>query len=118
MYEVSNKEKNLVDTLEVTIEMLARGYEISPISLMYSEATEFVIDPRKNNAIIPPFNVIDGLGDSVAASIVAARNEREIISKHDLMSRSAISSSLIKKLDELGVTNHLPESNQMSLFDL
>ncbi len=118
MFDVSNKEKNLVDTLEVTLEMLARGYEISPIDLMYSDATEFIIDPRKDNAIIPPFNVIDGLGDSVAASIVAARNEREVISKHDLISRSAVSSSLIKKLDELGVTKHLPESNQMSLFDL
>lgn len=115
-HEVTSKEVGLVDTLEVTLEMLSRGYKINPIHLYKSHATEFIIDPEDEKAIIPPFNVVEGLGDTVAETIVKARETREIISKQDLISRSSISSSLIKKLDELGVTNHLPESNQLSLF--
>ena len=95
---------------------MSRGYTIKPINLDLSAATEFILDPNDNKAIIPPFNVIDGLGDTVAESIIIAREEREIISKQDLIMRSSISSSLIKKLDDLGVTSHLQESNQMSLF--
>lgn len=115
-HEVTSKEVSLVDTLEVTLEMMSRGYTIKPINLDLSAATEFILDPNDNKAIIPPFNVIDGLGDTVAESIIIAREEREIISKQDLIMRSSISSSLIKKLDDLGVTSHLQESNQMSLF--
>lgn len=114
--EVTSKEISLVDTLEVTLEMLSRGYTIQPINLLKSDATEFIIDPDDDKAIIPPFNVVDGLGDSVARSIITARDEREIISKQDLIQRSSVSTSIIKKLDDLNVTSHLPESNQLSLF--
>lgn len=114
--DVTPKEKNLVDTLEVTSEMMNRGFVISPIDLMVSHATEWRLDPRSDNAIIPPFNVVDGLGNNVAAGIVSAREEREFISKRDLITRGGISAALVKKLDDLGVTEHLQESNQMSLF--
>lgn len=114
--DVSSKEVSLVDTLEVTIEMLSRGYQMSAISLYDSHATEFILDPKNDKAILPPFNVIDGLGDSVARSIVEAREEQTFISKQDLMNRTALSTTLVKKLDDLGVTSSLQESNQMSLF--
>ncbi|WZU03148.1 hypothetical protein MGH68_10220 [Erysipelothrix sp. D19-032] len=65
---------------------------------------------------MPPFNVVDGLGNNVANQIVRAREAREFISKKDLMSRGGISATTVKKLDELGVTDHLQETNQMSLF--
>ncbi|MEG0727971.1 MAG: PolC-type DNA polymerase III, partial [Erysipelothrix sp.] len=114
--DVSIKEKNLIDTLEVTIEMISRGFHISPIDLNLSLATEYCLDPRDPKAILPPFNVVDGLGNNVANQIVKAREEQMFISKKDLMSRGGISSTTVKKLDELKVTDHLQESNQMSLF--
>ncbi|CAM3534876.1 PolC-type DNA polymerase III [Erysipelothrix anatis] len=114
--QVTIKEKNLIDTLEVTLELMSRGFKISPLDLYYSDATEYKLDPRDETAIIPPFNVVDGLGNNVANQIVRAREEREFISKKDLMSRGGISATTVKKLDELGVTDHLQETNQMSLF--
>ncbi|NLW15092.1 MAG: PolC-type DNA polymerase III [Erysipelothrix sp.] len=114
--EVSNKEKSLIDTLEVTLEMNLRGYKISPIDLYLSEATEFIVDPNNPKAIIPPFNVVDGLGDAVARSIVEARKDREFMSKQDLISRTAVSGSMVKKLDELNITSSMTDTNQMSLF--
>ncbi|CAM3576308.1 PolC-type DNA polymerase III [Erysipelothrix urinaevulpis] len=116
MRDVSIKEKNLIDTLEVTLEMNHRGFKINPLSLENSHATQFILDPQDDEAILPPFNVVDGLGNSVAQNIVKARDEEMFISKEDMMRRAGVSSTLIKKLDELNVTKHLQDSNQMSLF--
>lgn len=115
-HEVSSKDKALVDTLDVTIEMIARGYKVAPLDLMKSHATDWIVDPDNPKAIIPPFTAVDGLGAAVANSIVNSRAERDFISKKDLMSRAGVSSALVKKLDDLNVTTHLQESNQMSLF--
>ena len=60
--------------------------------------------------------MLDGLGDNVADSIVAAREEREFLSKEDLVERTQLSNTLMKKLDDLGVLKGLDDSNQMSLF--
>ena len=114
--DVSMKEKNLIDTLEVSLEMNHRGFKINPISLEHSDATEFILDPHDETAILPPFNVVDGLGNNVAQNLVKARDEQMFISKEDMMRRGGVSGTLIQKLDELKVTDHLQESNQMSLF--
>ena len=58
---------------------------------------------------------MDGL--VTRGAIVKARDEEMFISKEDMMRRGGVSSTLMKKLDDLKVTDHLQESNQMSLFD-
>lgn len=114
--EVSNKEKSLFDTLEVCEELYARGYKISNVDLYRSKATEFSSDPDDNHVIIPPFVVIDGLGANVAKSVEEARKQGEFLSKEDLIKRTQLSSTLVKKLDDLGCLEGLQESNQISLF--
>ncbi len=113
---VTKKERDIFDTLEVCYEMVSRGYRMSNIDLYRSLATEFSVNPDDSREIIPPFKVLDGLGDNVAESIVAARQEREFLSKEDLMERTQLSQTLLKKLDDLGVLKGLDDSNQMSLF--
>ena len=114
--EANKKEKDIFDTLEVCYEMVSRGYKMTNIDLYRSLATEFCVNPDNNHEIIPPFKVLDGLGDNVAESIVEARKEREFLSKEDLMNRTLLSNTLCKKLDNLGVLKGLDDSNQMSLF--
>lgn len=113
---VSNKERALYDTLEVCEELYARGFKLAPVDLYRSKAIEFVKDENDDKVIIPPFVVIDGLGENVAHSIEDARNEGEFLSKEDIMKRTQLSSTLIKKLDQMGCLSDLQESNQMSLF--
>ena len=112
----SKKEKDLYDTLEICYEMVSRGYRLTNIDINRSLATEFLVNPENNHEIIPPFKVLDGLGDNVAISIVNARNERPFISKEDLMNRTQLSNTLVKKLSDLGILNDLDETNQISLF--
>ncbi|MBQ2510337.1 MAG: PolC-type DNA polymerase III, partial [Erysipelotrichaceae bacterium] len=114
--EANKKEKDIFDTLEVCYEMVSRGYRMTNIDLYRSEATEFVVNPENSREIIPPFKVLDGLGDNVAESIVAARKERDFLSKEDLVERTQLSTTLMKKLDDLGVLKGLDDSNQMTLF--
>lgn len=112
----TKKEKDIFDTLEVCYEMVSRGYKMTNIDLYRSKATEFSVNPENNHEIIPPFIVMDGLGENVAESIVRAREEREFLSKEDLANRTQLSTTLCKKLDDMGVLNGLDESNQMTLF--
>lgn len=112
----SKKEKDIFDTLEVCYEMVSRGYRLLNIDLNKSLATEFRVNPDNNHEIIPPFAILDGLGGNVAESIITARNEREFLSKEDLIDRTQLSNTLVKKLNDLGVLNGLEESNQISLF--
>jgi len=65
--------------------------------------------------LIPPFSVIDGLGDAVADSIVDARNSKGFVSKEDLVSRTSINKTTLGKLEEMGVLKNLSDSNQMTL---
>ena len=109
-------EKDLYDTLEICYEMVSRGYRLTNIDINRSLATEFLVNPDDNHEIIPPFKVLDGLGDNVAISIVNARKERPFISKEDLMNRTQLSNTLVKRLSDLGILNDLDETNQISLF--
>ena len=114
--KVSDKEKNLYDTLEICYEMKARGYDITNIDIERSLATEFLVDPDDDHLIIPPFTVIDGLGANVAESIVQAREERPFSDKQDLTKRTLLSKTLLKRFEELGILDGLDESDQLSLF--
>jgi len=114
--EASKKEADVFNTLEVTYEMLSRGYRLTNIDLYSSEATKFIVNPNNEKEIIPPFIVLDGLGANVAESIVSARKESKFLSKEDLLERTLLSNTLLKRLSELGILNDLDDTNQMSLF--
>ncbi|MBU4693219.1 PolC-type DNA polymerase III [Mycoplasma sp. CSL7491-lung] len=110
-------DEDLLVTLEIAREIYARGYKISNIDLMKSKADEWIID-YENNALIPPFTSVKGLGLAAAQKLVQAREERPFISKEDFKLRSGVNKTITNVLDELGVLKDLTETNQMSLFTL
>ena len=114
--EVSKKEKDIYSCLELALEMNLRGYKIGNIDLNRSEAKTFIVDPDNKNTIIPPFTTIDGLGENVAITVVEERKKRPFLSKQDLMQRTSLNGTHIKKLESMGVLKGLQEENQMSLF--
>ncbi|UIU14834.1 DNA polymerase III subunit alpha [Ureaplasma urealyticum] len=113
--KVSSRELALQPIYEIVIELLARGFKISNISIEQSQATSYVID-KQNNAIIPPFVAIQGLGETVANSIIEARNQKAFSTIEDLKNRTKISRTDLKNLRELGVLDHLSETEQLTLF--
>lgn len=112
--EASNVEIDLYTTLEIVNEMLERGFKFGKLDLYKSHATEFLIE---GDTLIPPFVAMDGLGENVAKQIVRARKEGEFLSKTELRKRGGVSSTLVEKMDEMGILGNMPEDNQLSLFD-
>ena len=116
-FGLTNKEQDLIGTLEIAKEMTARGYKFSGIDLNKSDSHKFIIEEDKKT-LIPPFRAIDGLGDTVAKSIVEEREKKSFLSIEDLQKRCKVSTTLIEKMRLMGVLKDLPESSQLSLFDM
>ncbi len=114
--KISDKEKEIMSTLEVAVEMSQRGYKFENISISKSQASTFVID-YQNKSLICPFSIIDNLGEDAALSVIKAREERPFSSIADLEKRSKLNSTNIKDLQNLHVFDDLSEDDQMSLFD-
>ena len=113
--DASPKERNLLTVLEIALEMCERGFRFEKPDLYRSDATDFIID---GDALIPPFNSIPSLGTNVAKTIVVVREEGEFLSKEDLQRRGRVSKTVTEYMDELGCLEGLPDTNQLSIFDL
>jgi DNA polymerase-3 subunit alpha (Gram-positive type) len=112
--QLSDVEKNVHHTLEMSLEMTARGFTFDQIDIYRSSANEFVISGK---SLIPPFSALAGCGETVAQSMEEAREYGEFLSIDDFQTRSKCSKKVIELLREAGCFKGLPESNQLSLFD-
>ncbi len=110
-------EEDLLVTLEAVYEFNMRGFRFSPISFAASDATRFL--PDGENALIPPFVSIPGLGESAAQDLQNCREQHEdFLSVEEIASACPkVSQSHIEVLKELGAFGNLPDSAQVSLFD-
>lgn len=113
----SETEKRLHTVLELCLEMTKRGFAFKPIDIDKSAARDFVID-EDGKSLIMPFITVDGLGLKVAESIVAAREEAPFRNKKDIQNRTSLSTTLFNKLDMLNCFDHLPDDDQINLFDM
>ena len=113
--DASTKEKNLLTVLELANEMVERGYQFKMVDIDKSDATNFIIE---GDALRAPFRCVPSLGGNAAAAIVEARQESPFLSKEDLSKRGKVSKTVIEYLDANSVLSHLPDENQLSLFDI
>ena len=96
--------------------MYARGYEFEPIDIYKAQAVRFQV--TENKKIMPALTSIDGLGESVARQIVEAAARGEFISKDDFMNRAKVNKTICEQMDKLGLLGNLPQSDQISIFDI
>lgn len=108
-------EKSLYTILEICLEMYERGITFLPVDLYRSHARKF---QKVDNAILPPLNAFAGVGDAAADAIMDAAKEGKFLSQDDLKNRAGINKAVIETLSENGVLDDLPESSQISLFDM
>lgn len=114
-YDMSNKEASLLETLKLALEATARGIVFGNLDIMKSDAKNFQI-ADDGITLIPPFRVIDGLGDTVAQSIQEEASKRPFISIEDFQKRCRVSTTLVDKMKAMNLFGDLPESSQLSLF--
>ncbi len=111
--EASNKEQAVYDNMLIMNEMLCRGIEVLPIDLKKSHAVKYLVEDGKMR---PPFGALDGVGDKAAYAIYETAQKGDFISKEDFRIESGISKTILALLDEIGVLQGIPDTNQLSLF--
>ena len=113
--EASNKELDIVDTLQIALEATARGFKFGNIDLDKSHDKYFLV-ADDNITLIPPFRSLEGLGVTVAKKIVEERQRAPFLSIEDFQKRGKVSSTLIDRMRVMKILEHLDESSQLSLF--
>ena len=111
----SPKDVAELDDMRLVREMYARGFEFEPLDLYKAQATRCQIVDGK---IMPALNSITGLGDTQAVALEEEAKKGPFLSKDDLRERAHVSKSIIDEMEEYGILKDIPESNQISLFDL
>ena len=112
--EASEKEKDMITTLELVIEAYCRGIQFEPISLEKSGADRFRLSEEGH--LIPPFTSLNGMGAAAAKAIVDAREEGEFRTIDDFCVRAKVSKTTLEQMRKLHILDGMPESMQMSLF--
>ena len=112
--EASDKDQDLLTTLEVVYEFYLRGFDFLPIDIYKSHATKFQVEEGK---LRPPFVAISGLGESAALDIMEGRKGKHFISVEDFSAACPkVSKTHIQMLRDAGAFGDLPETSQVSLF--
>lgn len=114
-------DKSLYQTLSIALEMERRGYKFSKISLVRSQASQYIVD-QETQSLIPPFGLIPGFNGLVAQSIVEEREKSMFTSQEDLVSRTKVNDNKFaevkQKYGDYIDFDELQESDQLTLFDM
>ncbi len=110
----TDKDKDLLVTLEVAYEYFLRGFTFLPIDLYKSHATKFLVEDGK---LRPPFVSISGLGENAAWDLMENREGKSFLSIEEVAaSCTKVSKTHIQMLKEAGAFGDLPDTSQVSLF--
>ena len=113
--DATAKEQDDMPVLELAYEMCARGYEFAPARLGISDAMKFKAHEGK---VLLPFVAITGMGEGAAKQFAAAYDERPYETVEDIADRGRVNKSAIEELREHGVLDGLPETAQISFFQM
>ena len=110
----TDKDQDLLTTLEVVYEFYLRGLEFLPIDVYKSHATKFQIEDGK---LRPPFVAISGLGENAAWDLMKGREGRDFISIEEVAAACPkVSKTHIQMLKEAGAFGNLPDTSQVTFF--
>ena len=110
----TDKDEDLLTTLEVAYEFYLRGLEFLPVDLYKSHATKFLIEDGK---LRPPFVAMSGLGESAAWDLMNGREGKQFLSVEEVsLACPKVSKTHIQMLKDAGAFGEMPETNQVSLF--
>ncbi len=111
--EATQKESDMVTTLQLVGECMCRGIKFLPVSIWKSDANAFL---PEDGHIRMPFSSLPGLGESVAQRILDLRESGDLYSIEDLQRKAGVSKSVIELLRRNKALEGLSETNQYTLF--
>ena len=111
----TKKELDEVTIMEVAYEMYSRGFDFLPPKLGRSQALKFTIDEGK---VRLPYAAISGLGQTAALSLYEENEKENFKTLEDVRVRTKLSSTNIEELNGFEVFLGIPDSAQISIFDI
>ena len=112
----TDKDDQLLTTLEVVYEFYLRGFSFDPVSIYESDALKFI--PREGK-LLPPFVAISGLGENAAKDIAEGRRGKKFISIEEFSAACPkVSQAHLETLRAAGAFGDLPMTSQVSMFEL
>ena len=111
--EQTAKDKETHTLLELVVEFYCRKCQFLPLDLYQSDSHKFRLVDGK---LLPPFDTIQGMGQTAAESIVEARRDGPFATITDFLDRTKVSRTITDTMKRLGVFKDTPETDQMSLF--
>lgn len=115
-YQRKKTDEDTLGDAYIVLEMYARGFEFMPIDIYRAKPKHFQIIDGK---IMPSLVTIDGLGDKAAYALYEAAKKGRFLSKDDLKQRAkGTTQTALDKMTELNIIAGLPNSSQISLFDI
>ena len=110
----TDKDEDLLTTLEVCYEFYLRGFSFAPMDLYQSHATKFLLQDGK---LLPPFVAVSGLGETAAWDIVEGRKGKQFVSIEEFaLACPKVSKTHIESLKAAGAFGDLPDTSQVCLF--
>ncbi len=107
--------KDTIRDMKIVQEMYARGIEFMPIDIYRADAQRFQIIDGK---IMPSFGSLPGMGAKAAQQLQEAATQGPFTSKEDIKTRGKVSKTILDDMEELGLLNGLPETNQYDFFSM
>ncbi|WP_330369662.1 helix-hairpin-helix domain-containing protein [Butyrivibrio sp. FCS014] len=113
--ELTNAQQAEYGDMRLVEEMYERGIDFMPIDIFKAKSREFQVIGDK---IMPSLTSIDGMGEKAADQIVEAAKDGPFLSKDDFRQRTKCPQTVIDKMSDMGLLGDIPDSNQISIFDL
>ena len=110
-----NKDKDMYPVLELVLEMYERGMKFLDVDLYKSHSTKFLVEEE---GIRPPLNSIPGLGEVAAEGVYKTVHEDTFDCIDELQEKSHAGKVVMELLKTFGCLKGLPQSNQVSLFEM
>ncbi len=114
--QATKPQKDEYGDMRLAQEMYARGIEFEPLDLFRAKSRHFTVTGE--GKIMPAINSVSGMGEQAADAIEEAAKNGPFLSRDDFRERTKCSNTVIDTLARLGILGDIPESNQMSIFDL
>ena len=113
----TQKEDELLTTLESVYEFYCRGFSFAPLDLYESDSVYFLRVGERQ--LRPPFVAVSGLGAAAAADLVACRAGGEKFVSIEELSAACpkVSKTHIELLKSVGALDDMPDTSQITLFD-
>ncbi len=111
--EATAKENATFATMQIVLELLARGIKFLPVDFYKSKAQKYIVEEGN---IRLPFGSLNGVGASAAEALEQTAQKGEFLSKEELQYTSGVSKTVMEAMNDIGVLDFLPDSNQMKFF--